>query len=76
MRLLLLVILLAGCDKRDFQTDEEIARFAKRDLREYKETSLGIHYFITCVEGYKFIATHSAYSNISLAGPIGECNEN
>ena len=49
-------------------------RAALRNLRNYQITSEEVRYFVTCAEGYKFVATHSGHG-INLAGPIGECND-
>ena len=68
LMLFLMVATLSACETR-----KERLLSSKHAKRVYMETSLGVVYFIDCVQGFKFIATHSGYGT-NLAGPIGACD--
>ena len=41
---------------------------------EIKQSSTGVKYVLTCIEGKNFIATQAAYNYWTLAGPVGVCS--
>jgi len=57
---------------RACKTEEDKNRALEISRRDYFKTEDGIRYFATCIEGFKFIATHAGYGT-TLAGPTGKC---
>ena len=56
------------------KSDKDLTREKERSFRAYVKTQDGVRYFTTCIEGFKFVATHTAHRGFALAGPIGDCS--
>lgn len=68
----IVVLIILGAYLEKYPPGRDVARTKALGFREYQETKQGIRYFLACVEGYKFIATHSGHGT-NLAGPVGTC---
>ena len=69
---LLSLILFVGVIIININNKQNNAQIIKKI--EWKKNENNISYYITCIEGYKWIATKSSNSHTQLAGPIGKCD--
>lgn len=71
-----LSILLYGVlnlNKKILKTKEEITqKQQQRSNQVWRESELGVKYFVECIEGHLFIVTGAGHGWVT-GGPIGKC---
>ena len=63
---IVLLVLLTGCSESTTLQKQVANRVMQTNI-------LGVKYFVTCIEGYRFIATDTTHYYTTLAGPVGPC---
>jgi len=61
------ILICAGCESK-----VDVKKREYMESRHYKTNDNGVRYFLTCIEGFEFIGTHSGHGT-NVSGPIGKC---